>query len=376
MSEPRLPAEATPASPNPSDPSVPVAAEEEPPRRSRRAPYAAALLIGALALAALAVAWRAQERVHTLEQELVRRQTESAGQATEAQLIAKQARDGAHDAAAKVALLDARVAESALQSSQLEGLLQSLARSREESLVADLETGLRLAVQHSAITGSAEPLTTALAAADERLARAEHPSLENVRRAIARDLGRIRSVGMADVASLAIKLDEGVRLIDEAPLRVIDAPGTAAARAALLGATSPAAAPSPAEPAPGAWDRLAAGAGAWWHNVWSEARGLVRVARIDRPEAMLLAPEQSFFLRENLKLKLLNARLALQSRQFDAAQADLQAAAAATERYFDGGSRKTTLLAELLASVAGQARQAGLPRPDDTLAALDAAQGR
>ena len=111
----------------------------------------------------------------------------------------------------------------------------------------------------------------------------------------------------------------------------------------------------------------------WWRGVWFETRELLRVSRVDRPEAMLLAPEQSFFLRENLKLRLLNARLAVLSRQFDIAQTDLQAALATVDVYFERTARKTGLLAELLRSVAQQARQGGVPRPDDTLAALAAA---
>ena len=99
----------------------------------------------------------------------------------------------------------------------------------------------------------------------------------------------------------------------------------------------------------------------------------MRVTRIDHPEAMLLAPEQAFFLRENLKLRLLNARLALLSRQFDTAQADLRGAQAALDRYFDRGSRRASAGRELLRQVAQQARQVGVPRPDDTLAALTAA---
>ena len=99
----------------------------------------------------------------------------------------------------------------------------------------------------------------------------------------------------------------------------------------------------------------------------------MRVTRIDAPEAMLIAPEQGFFLRENLKLKLLNARLALLSRQFDTSQSDVQAALAALNRYFDGSSRKTTVATELLRQVSAQSRQGGVPRPDDTLAALAAA---
>ena len=115
----------------------------------------------------------------------------------------------------------------------------------------------------------------------------------------------------------------------------------------------------------------------WWQGLWAETRSLLRVTRIDQPQAMLLAPEQGFFLRENVKLRLLNARLALMSRQFDTAQSDLQAALAAIDNYFDRSARKTQLLTELLRSVVPQARQAGVPRPDDTLAALTtAAAGR
>ena len=88
---------------------------------------------------------------------------------------------------------------------------------------------------------------------------------------------------------------------------------------------------------------------------------------------MLLAPEQSFFVRENLKLRLLNARLALLSRQFDTAQADLQGAQTTIDRYFDRGARRTVLVDELIRQVAAQARQVVVPRPDDTLAALAAA---
>ena len=112
---------------------------------------------------------------------------------------------------------------------------------------------------------------------------------------------------------------------------------------------------------------------AFGETVWSEAKSLVRVTRIDHPEAMLLAPEQSFFVRENLKLRLLNARLALLSRQFDTAQADLRAAQSAVDRYFDHASKRTALTIELIRQVGGQARQVVVPRPDDTLAALTAA---
>ena len=106
------------------------------------------------------------------------------------------------------------------------------------------------------------------------------------------------------------------------------------------------------------------------HALWQEVKGLVRVSRIDAPEAMLVAPEQAFFLRENLKLRLLNARLALLSRQFDTAQGDLREAQNVLERYFDRGARRVAAAGELLRTVTGQARLVSVPRPDATLAAI------
>ncbi|MFZ2986686.1 uroporphyrinogen-III C-methyltransferase, partial [Ideonella sp.] len=108
-------------------------------------------------------------------------------------------------------------------------------------------------------------------------------------------------------------------------------------------------------------------------QVWTEVRTLVRVTEIERPEAMLITPEQGFFLRENLKLRLLNARLALMSRQFDLAQTDLRMADQALDRYFDRNSRRVVAAADLVRTVMGQSRAVTLPGPDNTLAALAAA---
>ena len=327
-------------------------------------------------IVALKLAWNAQQRVTTLQQELVRRQQDSQGDAAEARMLAKQAQEGMRESAAKLALLEARVAEVSVQRGQLEDLIQSLSRSRDENVLVDIEAGIRVAVQQTAITGSAEPLVAALRQADERLARYSQPRLEGVRRAIARDLDRARAVGTADVPTLSIKLDEAVRLVDELPLLAVAEPRKAASAPATAATPKSVQRTAPALSGASGW------AQAWndrWdaasERVWSEVKSLVRVTRIDHPEAMLLAPEQAFFVRENLKLRLLNARLALLSRQYDTAQTDLQAARTALERYFDRSSRRQVLASDLIKQVAAQARHVAVPRPDETLAALAAASG-
>jgi len=342
--------------------------------------------VGLVALLALGLAWQSQQRLKQVEQELVRRQDSSQSEANIARDQARQAQDLSRDTAAKVALLDARLAEVAVQREQLEGLMQSMNRSRDENVVGDIEASLRVAMQQGTITGSAEPLVAALRQADERLARYKQPRLEGVRRAVTRDLERIKAVSVVDVSTLTIKLDEVVRQIDDLPLLAVAqpvrepaaaAPAASAAMVKTVAARKPASSVSAAaEGEPGWWSRVWDQAGERWTllsgEVWREARGLLRVTRIDHPEAALIAPEQAFFLRENLKLRLLNARLALLSRQFDTAQVDLREAQAMLDRYFDARSRKLSQTVELLRQVQGQSRQVSVPRPDDTLAALSA----
>ncbi len=98
-----------------------------------------ALVLTALATAAVMLAWNTQQRMRSLETELVKRQQGSDSQATEARTLARQAELNAREAAAKLALLEARVAETALQRTQIEELIQSLARSRDENVLADLD---------------------------------------------------------------------------------------------------------------------------------------------------------------------------------------------------------------------------------------------
>jgi uroporphyrin-3 C-methyltransferase len=238
--------------------------------------------------------------------------------------------------------------------------MKSLSRSRDENLVVDIESSILLAQQQSQLTGSLEPLLAALKSADQRVARAAQPRLTPLQRAMARDVDRIKAATVADLPSLLVKLDELVRLADDLP--VANAVGLVAPKAA--GAAAPTSALE-----------------TWWQQGLStlaqEARNLVRVSRIELPEATLMSPEQSFFLRENLKLKLLNARLGLLARQNESSRSDLAAAALALGRYFDASSRKTQTALQVLQQVQAQMKNMELPRLDGTLAALaTAAAGR
>ena len=335
------------------------------------------LVTGAVAVVGVLMSALLWQKLGNIQEELARRSTDSSAQAIEARTLARQAQEGTRELTTRLALLETRISEVSLQRSQLEELMQSLSRSRDENLVVDVESALRLAQQQAQLTGSAEPMLAALKSADQRLARAAQPRLNPLQRAIARDVERIKATTVTDVPGLLLKLDELTRLVDELPLA--NAMPVASNTRGQAAAPAPAASAAAANPARALLDRL--DLGAWWDRTWQgvrdDARNLLRVSRIDQPDAALLAPEQSFFLRENLKLKLLNARLGLLSRQTASARTDLASASALLGKYFDPASRRTQAAGQLLQQVQTQMKSSELPRLDETLAALaTAAAGR
>ncbi len=334
----------------------------EAPATPRRALTAAQwqVIIAMVALLGVAAAAATWLRVTNMQEQLARQASDATAQSQDARVNARQARDLAMETAAKLAVLDARMAEVALQRTQLEELMQSLSRSRDENLVVDIESSIRLAQQQAQLTGSVEPLLAALKTADVRIARAAQPRLTPLQRAIARDVGRIKATIVSDTPALLVKLDELVLLAQDLPL---------------------ANAVRPVKPAEPLQRKSEEALSTWWARLGSqladELRSLVRVSHINDPESALLSPEQSFFVRENLKLKLLNARLGLLSRQIESSRADLANAALTLGRYFDPSVRATQTAVQLLQQVQVQMRTLEIPRVDDTLAALGtAAAGR
>jgi uroporphyrin-3 C-methyltransferase len=318
------------------------------------------LLLAAVAALALLVSGMLWQRLGSIQEQLARQSADAGSQSIEARTVARQAQALAQETAAKLAVSEVRLSEVALQRTQLEELMQSLSRSRDENLVVDIESSIRLAQQQAQLTGSVQPLLAALASADQRVVRAAQPRLTPLQRAIARDIARIKATSLSDMPALLVKMDELVRLVDDLPLAnaVASSPGLAAPK------------PDAANAAP-----------VWWQRglllMGEEARKLLRVSRIEVPEAVLLSPEQSFFVRENIKLKLLNARLGLLARQLESSRADLVATASAVTRYFDPSSRKTQTATALLQQIQTQMKTLELPRVDETLVALaTAAAGR
>ena len=300
---PALPAAATPAPPPP--PPLPV----------YRQPAA---IVAAVALVVLGLQWYdSRVQIGSLQQELARRLADSDAQSRESRKVAEQVREAIQEAQVKLGVLEAKLQDSQNQQIALEALYQELSRSRDESLLADVEQTLLVANQQLQVAGNIKAALIALQAADARLSRLDRPQLAALRKAIARDIQRLELAPHVDVIGISARLDNLINAVDGLPLAMEVRP--------------------PA-PQPGKADAAAEQAG-WWtrftRELWRDLRDLVRIQNLDRPEMPLLTPAQTYFLRENLKLRLLGARLALLAHDEKSFRDDLRAARDWLTRYYD-----------------------------------------
>jgi uroporphyrin-3 C-methyltransferase len=275
---------------------------------------------------------------------------ESQSEARDARLLAGQAQEAARETQAKLSQLEVKLAESQNQQVALEALYQELSRSRDEWVLAEVEQILTIANQQLQLAGNVRAALVALQTADARLARSDRPQFAPLRKVIAADIERLKAAPNLDIPGLAIKLDQVIATADSLPL------AQDARASAKTEAESPKAAGD-------LWTRLGS-------DFWSELRQLVRVQNMESNDVALLTPSQAFFLRENLKLRLLNARLALLARDESTFRADLKTATAWLDRYFDKKARATLLAQSSLAQIGSGATNMALPSIGESLTAV------
>jgi uroporphyrin-3 C-methyltransferase len=328
-----------------------------PPEAAARAPAPrgnARLVAGAVvAIAAVLgfLAWLDAKRdVADLRADVAARLTATDMADTQAKARDAELAGALREAQAKLALLETRLAESQSQQAALETLYRDLAPSRDELAVVEIEQGLALASQQLTIAANVPAAIAALQLADAKLARLDRPKFGPLRRAIAADLERLKAVPYVDTAGLAGKLDAAIATIDAMPL----------ARSERLPA--PSAAPS-RDDAP-AWSRFL-------REMWADLRGLIRVEVSDRAAAPLVAPPQEYYLRENLRLRLLSARLSLIARNDPAFRADVKAADAWLRQYFDVRARPVATVLAAIATMSSVTMASEVP---ELTRSLDAAR--
>ena len=273
-------------------------------------------------------------RISATQEELARRLRDIENDSREARSLARQTQEALREAQGKLGALETKLSESQSQQLALEALYQELAHNRDEWQLAEIEQVLAIAQQQLQLSGNVRAALLALQLAESRLSRADRPQFLPVRRALGRDIERLKSLPALDVPGLSLGLDRLVASVDSLPLAFDERSPRPEERTAKSGAkeTKGPKTPLPPPAEEGFFTRLGG-------EVWKELRGLIVVRKIESPEPPLVPPPQAYFLRENLKLRLLNARLALLTRDEAGYREDLRAAQGWIQRYFDARAK-------------------------------------
>jgi len=366
--------ETPPAQENPANDSVPPAA---PAAASALPPASTASTASSPTRPARGEAWRnpwlgvavvalglagwqwveTRSKLSDTQLELAKRLADADSLSKETRGVAKQTQEDVGKLQAKLGAVEAKLAESQSQQAALESLYQDLARNRDEWALTEIEQNVTLAAQQLQLAGNVQGAILALQAADTRLSRSDRPQFTALRKTLNRDLERLRAAPYVDVSGMSLRIENLIMAADTLPLAFDERPKAAKEQAEEKAKAE--------ETQPSIWQRLGL-------DLWSEIKGLVRIQRFDRPEPALLSPAQTFFLRENLKLRLLNARLALLSRDQWTFRSELKLSQAWLERYFNANDKSVQTAVGSIKQLASTDIVIELPLLNDSLNALKA----
>ena len=316
--------------------------------------------VAILALAVLLAmqTWSTHTRFNRLREDVARTlQKDNASNAETAQTV-REIQEAAKELQVKVGVLESRQTEAQSQQAALEQMYQDISKNRDEWALSEIEQVLSTASQQLQLAGNVQGALIALQNADRSLSRSDKPQFITIRRAIARDIDKLKALPSVDQPGIALRLDNVISQIDNLPLLSDEKPAEPIAPPRVNPAPvagKPVANLTFLQRATDTWRN-------WSHEMWDDIRQLIRVRTVDNPDALMLSPSESYFVRENLKLRLLNARLALLSRNEGTFRDDLNSAQQMLVKYFDTKARSTQAAQALLRQV--QANNVTIDVPD------------
>jgi uroporphyrin-3 C-methyltransferase len=359
--------------------AAPMTSETSPERKTA-GNTTAYILSGILAIALGVHWWTSQGQISNLREEVARRLQSADSTSNETRILAKSVQDVSKETQAKVILLEGKQTEAQSQQLALEQLYQDLSKNRDEWALAEIEQVLATASQQLQLAGNVQGALIALQNADSRLAKSEKPQFITIRRAIGKDIEKLKSLPTLDLTGISLRLDSVIAQVDhiplwsdeksvetltppKAPLRILPKSKAAKSKNNQKALDN--------EIPENTWSTRAQDA---WQSFSSEMMGevkqLIRVRSVETPDALLLAPSQGYFVRENLKLRLLNARLALLSRNEGAFRSDMIASQDTITKYFDTRTKQAQTAQALLRQVQGSNLSIEMPTLTESLNAV------
>ena len=334
-------------------------------------PMSIAVIVLAVLLAAQS--WSTSKQIRNLREEVAKRLQKGDVSNAETGVLARNVQEGTKELQVKVGALENRQSETQSQQLALEQLYNDLSKNRDEWALTEIEQVLSTASQQLQLAGNVPGALIALQNADRSLSRSDKPQFITIRRAIGRDMEKLKALPSVDSTGVALRLDAVIAQIDALPMLSDETPALPAAPEKpgkakhVRDASGKLVGPPAPEPL---LQKVRDGFNTWSGDMWDDVRQLIRIRRVDTPEALMLSPTQSYFLRENVKLRLLNARMALLSRNETAFRNDLIAAQDALAKYFDTRAKGTQTAQALLRQVQGSNLAIEMPTLSDSLTAV------
>lgn len=318
------------------------------PRAKRTSPW---LFVAIAALALAGWQWfETRQRLVDVQQEVSQKLADFDTGNKEDRGAQKQSREQVEALQARLGAIDGKIAEFQAQSATLQALYQDIARSREELALIEVEQAIVLAGQQLQLAGNLPVAVLALQTADAQLARLDRPAHLPLRKALAKDLARLNALPFVDMPGISLRLEQVLVGVDKLPLV------------------------SHGRPEKTAENEKAVESATWWQRtggaIWQEMKGLIRIQRFDREDVALLAPGQGYLLRENLKLRLLNARLALFARDQWTFRNELKVAQDMLNRHFEANDKAVQTAQTTLRQMTASEINVELPTLNDSQAAL------
>jgi len=337
--------------------SAPASAASRPDASARDRVARSLALLALLATAAAGwLALDARLGMRSMETSAGSRLGELGADSARAQAAIAQTQAALREAQARITELESRVADTQEQRAALDEMYRDLARSADDRVLSEVEQMLVIAGQQLQLAGNVRAALAALQAADQRLARDDKLAATPLRRAIAADMERLKAVPQVDAVGIAVRIDGLIDQVDALPLVISEN------------------LPPPRRGTRWRYGDERNGLARAAREFWDEMKGLVRIRDMQSTDLALLSPAQSYFLRENLKLRLLSARVALLARDEPSFREDMRATQAWVSRYFDPRAKPTAAALATIKQLADTPVAIAAPDINASLAAVRAAR--
>ncbi len=210
---------------------------------------------------------------------------------------------------------------------RLNRLAALVERSERGWTLAEVEYLLRIANESLQLRRDRLTAAAALKGADARLRELADPQLLPVREQLARELNALREVPDVDVEGIALRLADSLQQVERLPVSGSHyTPPQAETKRPDATQTAH------------SWKDLP-------RVIWSAITELFRIREHDKPVGPLLPPDRAWFLKENLRLQLAAARLALLREDPQAYRQALVTSSAWLKQWFDTEDPAVTAMA-------------------------------